>query len=369
VACQFLGGFSFYVQRSHDLGVRFDMMITAAPLVQVAQMARDAKEVGFDGLVVTEGGRSAYLSCAAAALASDVEVATGIAVAFPRSPMVTAQVAWELTEATKGQFRLGLGTQVRAHITRRYGSEFDPPGPRLEEYVRALKAIFTAFRGGAPLDFKGRWWSMSLLPASWSPGPIPYPDPPVDLAAVNPWMLQMAGRVADGVHVHPLNNPVYLRDVVLPSLAHGASQAGRDPSQLVLNVPVFTAVGDSDEEQSKWWEMARAQVAFYGSTPNYAFIFDLLGYEGTTQKIRERQKAGDLAGMAAVVSDEILAHFALRGSWSEMGRAIASRLAPVADRVILYFAGLTWHEGPRSFERWSQVLSDARSALGHLDKG
>src|SRR3954454_22837179 len=212
-------------------------MPPGAPLRRMQDLARDAAAAGFSGLVVTEGARTAYLECAAAALAADIDISTGIAVAFPRSPMVTAQSAWELAELSQGRFRLGIGTQVRAHVERRYSSPFDPPGPRLREYVEAVRAIFRAFRGDERLSFDGTYWSFSLLPAQWSPGTIGVPDPPIDIAAVSPWMLRMAGKVADGVHVHPLNTPRYLRETVVPSVG-----------DVELAVPVFTAVGDTDEE-------------------------------------------------------------------------------------------------------------------------
>ena len=342
--------------------MKLDVMVPASPLRSMQRLAEDVAEAGFDGLVVTEAGRTAYLSCAAAALAADLDLATGIAVAFPRSPMVTATVAWELAEATGGRFRLGIGAQVRAHVTRRYGAEFDPPGPRLREYVLALRAIFRAFRRDAPLDFEGRWWRMSLLPDQWSPGPIGVPDPPIDVAAVNPWMLRMAGEVADGVHVHPLNTPTYLANTVMPELAAGARRAGRDPAALEVIVPCFTAVGDSDEDRARWRELARVQVAFYGSTPNYAFIFEQIGLEGVTERIRERQKVGDLPGMAAVVSDEILDHFVVTASWDEAGPRLLQRYGGVADRVVLYFAGTGWAEDRESFWRWSTVARDVSAA-------
>jgi probable F420-dependent oxidoreductase len=269
--------------------------------------------------------------------------------------MVTAQSAWELAELSEGRFRLGIGTQVRAHIERRYGETFDPPGPRLREYVQALRAIFVAFRGQTPLDFSGAYWSFSLLPAQWSPGPIDVDNPPIDIAAVSPWMLRMAGEVADGVHVHPLNSPTYLNETVVPSVAEGARRAGRDANDIELAVPVFTAAGDTDEEQERWWERARAQVAFYGSTPNYAFIFDQLGFEGTTAKIRERQKAGDFAGMANVLSDDLLSHFVVRGTWSQLPDLIVDRLDGIAARAIAYFASATWGQDPAWKEQWGQV--------------
>jgi probable F420-dependent oxidoreductase len=338
--------------------VKLDLMTGGAPLRQMQELARDAAAAGFSGLVITEGGRTAYLSCAAAALAADLDICTGIAVAFPRSPMVTAELAWELAEATGGRFRLGLGTQVRAHIVRRYGAAFDPPGPRLREYIEAVRAIFSAFRGERPLEFSGKFWSMSLLPAQWSPGPIDVADPPIDIAAVNPWMLRTAGEVADGVHVHPINTPTYLDKTVLPEVATGAHRAGRDPSDLTLIVPLLTAVGDTEEERARWWETARMQVAFYGSTANYGFIFDQIGFEGTTPRIRERQKAGDFAGMGAVITDEILEHFVVRCPWDELSSAIVARLSGVADRVVAYFAGAAWQQDRLSLARFGEVARD-----------
>ncbi len=330
------------------------------PLHRAQELADAAEKAGFSGAVVTEGGRSAYLTVAAMALASErLELATGIAVAFPRSPMVTAQVAWELADTSHGRFRLGLGTQVEAHMRRRYDAPFDHPGPRLAEYVEALRAVFRAFRGEAPLAFEGRFYRLSLLPPMWSPGPIDVPDPPVDVAAVNPFMLRVAGTVADGVHVHPLNHRRYLTEVVQPQVKAGAVAAGRDPAGLRLTVPVLTAAGD-DAAQARWREAARAQVAFYGSTPNYAMLFELLGRPDTTARIRERQKAGDMAGMAAVVDDELLSHFLVQGTFAELPRLLVERFAGVADRLVLYFAGTAWGQDPGALEAYGEVAREVR---------
>jgi probable F420-dependent oxidoreductase len=344
--------------------MRVDLMTMGTKLREVGELAKDAAAAGFSGLVITEAGRTAYLSCAAAALAADIDILTGIAVAFPRSPMITASLAWELAEASGGRFRLGIGTQVRAHIERRYSAEFDPPGPRLREYVEAVRHIFKAFRGDEKLDFHGRYWQMSLLPATWSPGPIDVPDPPVDIAAVNPWMLRMAGEVADGVHVHPLNTPTYLAETVRPSVEEGAKAAGRDPSDVQLIVPVFVAPGDTEEERNPWWERARFQVAFYGSTPNYGFIFDQLGREGTTPRIREKQKAGDLAGMAAVIDDDLLSHFCVASPWDDLSDRLIARLDGVADRAVSYFTAAGWQQAPASLARWGEVARDVVSRTG-----
>lgn len=339
--------------------MQVDMMVTAGPLRDVQRLATDAADAGFSGLVVTEAGRTAFLSCAAAALAADLDLATGIAVAFPRSPMVTAQIAWELAQASGGRFRLGLGTQVRAHVERRYSATFDHPGPRLREYVDAVRACFRAFRG-EQLSHHGEYFDLSLLPAMWSPGPIGVADPPVDIAAVNPWMLDMAGEVADGVHVHPLNNPVYLRETVLPGLAAGAARAGRDSADLEVIVPAFTALGQNAEEQERWRETARMQVAFYGSTPGYGFLFEQLGHPGTTERIRERQRTGDIPGMAAVIPDELLAHFVVAGDVDDVSAQLRERYEGIATRVVLYFAGTAWHRDPAALAPFGAVARALR---------
>lgn len=327
--------------------MKVDAMVMSRRLTDVQALARDAEAAGFSGLVVTEAGRTAYLSCAAAALASDLHISTGIAVAFPRSPMVTAQAAWELTEATGGRFRLGLGTQVRAHVERRYSAPFDPPGPRLREYVEAVRACFRAFAGEERLAHAGEHYTLSLLPGQWSPGPIDHPTPPIDVAAVNPWMLRMAAEVADGVHVHPLNTPTYLTETVRPN-------AG----DVDLLVPCFTVPGDTEEERRPWRDLARMQVAFYGSTPNYAFIFEQLDAPDVTPRLRERQKAGDIPGMAAVIDDELLSHFVTEAAWDDLADRLVERYGGVATRLILYFAGLAWDRDRASLGRWGEIARD-----------
>jgi probable F420-dependent oxidoreductase len=337
-------------------------MLPAQPLRQVAEIGRRAADAGLSGLVVTEAGRTAYLTCGALAAAADIDVLTGIAVAFPRSPMVTAATAWELAEASQGRFRLGLGTQVRAHMERRYGAPFDHPGPRLREYVLALKQIFQAFRHGTPLAVEGDFYNLSLLPPIWSPGAIDCGDPPIDIAAVNPYMLRMAGEVADGVHVHPLNTPTYLRETVLPNLEAGAALSGRRVEDLELIVPAFLVVGDTEEERDHWRERARVQVAFYGSTPNYAFIFEQLDREDTTDLIREHQRAGDVAGMASEIDDDLLKDFVTEGTWDDIADTIVAKYGGIATRVVSYFTGSDIVRDPGTFERWGALARRVRDA-------
>ncbi len=341
--------------------MKVHVMTGGTKLRDFGTMAAAAAEAGFAGLVITESGRTAYLSVAAAALADlDLDLATGVAVAFPRSPMVTASTAWELAQASGGRFRLGLGTQVRAHIERRYSSTFEHPGPRLREYVEAVKACFAGFRG-EKLDYHGEFYDLSLLPAMWSPGPIDVPDPPVDLAAVNPWMLRMTAAVADGVHVHPLNSPTYHQETLLPNLRAGRGTDALD--DFTVFVPVFTAAGDTAAERAQWRETTRTMVGFYGSTPNYAFVFEQIGRPGTTEALRAAQKAGDMAGMNSVIDDEILDHFLVEGTWAEMPDRIEDRMGALRGtdvQPVLYHAGLTYRSDRDTFTRFGELAAALR---------
>jgi probable F420-dependent oxidoreductase len=328
-----------------------DAMTVAQPLGQIGDLARRAQSVGFSGLLFTETGRTPYLNAAVASQAAPgLQLSTGVAVAFPRSPFITAATAWELQEATGGNFRLGLGTQVRTHVVRRYGVAFERPGPRLRDYVLAVKACFSAFRSGK-LDHHGEFYDLDFITPQWSAGPMDAPDPKVDIAAVNPWMLRMAGEVADGVHVHPIGEPGYLSRYVLPKVAEGARKAGRSPSDVAIIVPVMTIVGDTDEERDQQRDVVRASMAFYGSTPNYAFIWDEAGFEGTTARIREKQKAGDIAGMAAQVSDDHIAAFATESTWDALADALTAKYAATATRLVLYNAV----GDQERFERYGEV--------------
>ncbi|MGH9057588.1 MAG: TIGR03617 family F420-dependent LLM class oxidoreductase [Acidimicrobiales bacterium] len=342
--------------------MRIDFMTGAGTWERTAALARDVERAGFSGMLFTETTQAPWMSIATAAQAAPtLDFSTGIAVAFPRSPMVAAGLAWELADNTGGRFRLGLGSQVRAHVERRYGSAFDPPGPRLRDYVRAVKACFAAFRGDAPLAHDGPYYKLSLLPPAWGPRRHHHGDIKVDISAVAPWMCAMAGEVADGIHVHPLHSVPYLRNRLLPAVAKGAARAGRDPGDVSLNIPVFAVPGDTPEERAPLLEHARSQIAFYGSTKNYAFQFDDLGFEGTSARLNEKLKAGDMTGLAATITDEMLQHFAVVAPWDEIAGALLDRYSGLATRLIMYLAEDSVRSDPAAFGRWAEV---ARAVTG-----
>ena len=336
--------------------MRVDVMVTATSWAGVAELARTVEAEGFSGLLFTETSQTPWMRLAAAAAAApSLELSTGVAVAFPRSPMVTAAEAWELAAETGGRFRLGLGSQVKAHVERRYSSEFDPPGPRLREYVDAVRACFRAFAGEEPLDFQGTYYRLTLLPAMWAPPRHGHPMA-IDISAVGRWMCRMAGEAADGIHVHPFHSLPYLHDRLLPAVAEGAARAGRDPADVQLTIPVF-AVPDP-----QLLDFVRAQIAFYGSTKNYAFQFDDLGFEGTSAVLNQHLKAGDIAAMAATITDEMLEHFAVVAPWDDLADELVARYRGIATRLVMYTAEPSIRADPTAAGRWGEVARAVTSA-------
>ena len=276
--------------------------------------------------------------------------------------MVSAALAWELAETTGGRYRLGLGSQVRAHVERRYGAEFQPPGPRLKDYVQAVQACLRAFRGDERLAHDGPYYKLSLLPAQWAPRRHPHGDIKVDVSAVGPWMCRMAGEVADGIHVHPFHSLPYLQNRLLPAVAEGAARAGRDPAEVDLIVPVFAVPGDTPEEQAPLLERARSQIAFYGSTTNYAFQFDDLGFEGTSSRLNDLLKAGDQAGMGAAITEDMVAHYAVVARWDDLADKLVERYRGTAARLVMYLAEESIRRRPDTLGRWGEVARAVAAA-------
>ncbi|MEI2777268.1 MAG: TIGR03617 family F420-dependent LLM class oxidoreductase [Tetrasphaera sp.] len=339
-----------------------DLMVGPSSWTDAARSAAEAEAAGFSGMLFLDTGQTPWMSMAAAATAAPtLTFSTGIAVAFPMSPMIAAMLAWELAGNTGGRFRLGLGSQVKAHIERRYGMDYDPPGPRLRDYVLAVKDCFAAFRREQPLQHEGRFYSLTLLPEQWRPLDHDYGQIKVDISAVGPWMTRMAGEVADGVHLHPLHSMPYIHNRLLPAVADGAARAGRSPADVDLLVPVFIVAGDTVEEREFLAQRARTQIGFYGSTRNYAFQFDDLGYEGTSARLGERLKAGDLDGLAAIITDEMLDAYAVVGRWDEIADRLLERYAGVAARVTSYLTAEDIARHPENVGRWAEIARAVRA--------
>jgi probable F420-dependent oxidoreductase len=343
--------------------MHFDVMVGPTSWTEAADLARRVEAAGFSGMVFTETGQTPWMGIAAAAAAAPtLTFSTGIAVAFPLSPMIAASIAWELAGNTGGRFRLGLGSQVKAHIERRYGVAFDPPGPRMRDYVLAVKDSLAAFRGERKLAHDGPYYELSLLPDQWRPPMHDHGDIKVDVSAVGPWMTTMAGEVADGVHVHPLHSVQYLEQRLVPAVRAGAARAGRAATDVDLLVPVFIVPGDTQEDRALLTRRTRTQIGFYGSTRNYAFQFDDLGFEGTSAKLNERLKAGDLDGLSTTITDEMLDVFAIVGRWDDIADQIIGRYGGVAERVVSYLTVDDVTREPDHLARWGEIARAVRDA-------
>lgn len=343
--------------------MEFDLMTGGGSWADTADLARRLEADHFSGMLFTETSEVPWMKITAAATAAPtLDMSTGIAVAFPRSPMVAAQAAWEIAANTGGRFRLGLGSQVKGHVVRRYSAEFKPAAARLRDYVEAVKACWRAFRREEPLAHDGPFYQLNYLPEAWSPARHDHEDLSVDISAVGPIMTRVAGEVADGVHVHPLHSTTYLRQRLQPSIDEGARRTGRDPADIDLIVPVFAAPGDTPEERAPLVARAREQIAFYGSTPNYAFQFDDLGFAGTTRELGARMRRGDIAAMSDVITDEMLDHFAVVCSWDELADRLTERYSATATRLVMYLAEDQIRHDPSTLPRWGDVARAVRGA-------
>ncbi len=336
--------------------MHFDLMTGGSTWANTAKLAEQLQAAGFSGMLFTEAGSVPWMMIAAAATAApDLSFSTGIAVAFPRSPMISAQVAWELAHNTQGRFRMGLGSQVRGHVERRYSSTWHKPAPQMRDYVSAFRACIRAFRREEKLNHEGPYYNLSLLPAQWSPSRHDFEDIKIDISAVGPYMCRVAGELCDGIHVHPMHSMHYIKTRLLPETEIGAKKASRSIDDIDLIIPVFAIPGDSPEERQPMLNRARTQIAFYGSTPNYAFQFDDLGFEGTTPKLGALMKQGDTAAMAQTISDEMLSHFALVSRWDDMADALVERYQGVASRVVTYLASEDIHRNPQNIAKWGEI--------------
>ena len=343
--------------------MEFDIMARASTWADAAELAKRLEAGGFSGMLMTEGSQVPWMVIAAAAMAApSLHFSTGIAVAFPRSPMMSAQIAWELARNTQGRFRLGLGSQVKAHIVRRYASQFDRPAPQMTDYLKAVRACLKAFRREGPLQHEGEYYNLSLLPDQWTPSGHDHEYVKIDISAVGPYMIKVAGELADGIHVHPMHSMPYVDNRVLPGLAEGAAKAGRAPAEIDLIVPVMAIPGDSPEEQATATLKAKTQIGFYGATPNYAFQFEDLGYHGMRDTLRDHMRSGDMEALVALIDDEMLNQFALPARWDDMADKLIARYKGKAARLVMYHAEESIRENPANMDKWCEIARAVRAA-------
>ena len=317
--------------------MKVDALAFDTPLADVAAAARAAEEGGDDGWFTAETAGDPFITVALAAGATErIRVGTGIAVAFARSPMDVAYSANDLQQLAEGRFVLGLGSQIKPHITRRFSMPWSRPAARMREYILAMRATWTAWQDGTPLDFRGDFYDHTLMTPFFSPGPNPHGPPPVFLAAVGPRMTAVAGEVADGVLAHAFTTERYLREVTLPALGEGAARADRTVDDLAVALGLFLASGYDEEEQAASEAFARGQIAFYASTPAYRAVLERHGWGELGDELTRRSKAGEWDRMPELVDDDVLHTFAVVGPPDELAERVLARYGDVVDRVSLY---------------------------------
>ncbi len=330
----------------------------AGGLAQVEEQARRAERLGYDGLFSADTSHDPFLPLLLAARVTErVDLGTAIAVAFARSPMTVAQTAWDLAEASGGRFLLGLGTQIRAHITRRFSMPWGKPGPQMREYIAALRAIWDTWQNGTPLRFKGDYYQFTLMTPFFNPGPIGHPDVPVYIAGVGPYMARLAGEVCQGFHVHPLHTVRYLDEVVLPEMETGAMAVGRSLDEVERVATVFVVTGNDEAEMESAAAAAKLQIAFYASTPAYSGVLDLHGWDFGPE-LTALSKRGEWGKMGEVVPDEVLDAVAVVAPVDEIGARIRHRYGDRVQRVGYY---TPFPPALPDDEAWSRLVKSTKA--------
>ncbi|MGI9576974.1 MAG: TIGR03617 family F420-dependent LLM class oxidoreductase [Microthrixaceae bacterium] len=292
--------------------------------------------VGYDRAFSFEAKHDPFLPLAVAAEHTDlIQLGTAIAIAFARTPMTLANAAWDLQTITGGRFTLGIGTQIRPHVEQRFSMPWSEPARRLREMVLGIHAIWDTWQDGVPLEFRGDFYTHTRMVPAFDPGPNEFGRPPVFTAGVGPLMTRVAGEVADGFLVHPVNTRRSLEEITLPAIAEGAALAGRDPVDVEIVCVTIVVTGRDESEMTRSREAVREQLAFYGTTPAYQPIFELHGYGDLHPTLRAMARDGRWSEMSNLIDDELISTIAVVGEPHEIAPAIRARLDGISDSVSL----------------------------------
>ncbi len=309
-------------------------------LEDAAERARRLEEIGIDGVFTFEGPHDVFTPLVlAAAATTELELATNVAIAFPRNPVQLAHQAYDLQLLSRGRFTLGLGTQVRAQVERRYGAAFERPVARMRELVAALRAIFSSWEHGEALDFRGEFTSHTLMPPLFNPGPHPFGMPAIALGGLGPQMLRLAAEVADGVLVMPFNTAAHFRERTLRAIAEGLARGGRSRTDLTVTGEVIVCCGRDEAELDAAREAGRWLVAFYASTPSYRPVLEVEGWQDLQPELRTLTKTGRWEEMKDVIDDTVLTTLAAVGTPEEVAREVSARFGGLVDRIGFYTPG------------------------------
>jgi probable F420-dependent oxidoreductase len=318
----------------------------------VPDAAREAEAAGYDGAWSAETGHDVFLPLLLAAEHTQrLELGTGIAVAFPRSPMHLAIMGHDLQAYSKGRLMLGLGSQIKAHIEKRFSGTWFKPAARMRELILAMRAIWDCWNNGTKLDFRGEFYTHTLMTPFFNPGPSAYGTPKVFLAAVGARMTEVAGEVCDGLLAHGFTTEAYMRETTLPALERGLAKAGRSRTDFQISLPVFVVTGTNEEEMARADAGVREQIAFYGSTPAYRGVLETHGWGELQDELNSLSKQGEWKEMGNRIDDDVRDAFAVVGEPEEIPTLIRKRFGDVVDRISFY---APYRSDP---ERWQGVLA------------
>jgi len=317
----------------------------------VGEAAREVEALGYDGAWAAETGHDPFLPLAIAAQATEhLELGTAIAVAFARNPMNLAVVANDLQALSQGRFILGLGSQIKPHITKRYSMPWSHPAARMREMLLAIRAIWDCWANGTKLDFRGDFYTHTLMTPFFNPGPNPHGNPKIVLAAVGELMTEVAGEAADGMIVHGFTTHRYLREVTLPALERGAAKAGKTRRDLTVTYPGFVVTGEGEQFEAAKTATKR-QIAFYGSTPAYRPVLELDGWGELGDELNVMSKRGEWEAMGERITDEMLDAFAVVAPLDEVPARVGERFGDLVDRFSFYAPYRL------SADRWPEILA------------
>ncbi len=332
--------------------MKVDGGLVATSLAEVPARAKELEDAGYDGLLTAETAHDPFLPLAIAAEHTGrVELGTGIVVAFARNPMSTAQVANDIQALSGGRLLLGLGSQIRPHIEKRFSMPWSHPAARMREFILAMRAIWSAWNEREKLDFRGEFYRHTLMTPFFDPGPNPYGPPKVLLAAVGERMTEVAGEVADGIILHGFTTERYVREVTLPALERGFAAGGRSRGAFQVTGPLFVVTGSNAEEMAAAAAAVKQQVAFYGSTPAYRGVLELHGWVDLHGDLNRLSKEGRWVEMGHLIDDDVLAAFAVIGPYEQIPGLLMERYGDVVDRVSIY---APYGADP---ERWAGMLA------------
>jgi probable F420-dependent oxidoreductase len=335
--------------------VKIDGALVTTTLADVPARAVAMEAGGYDGVYTFEGPHDPFFPLLLAGEHTErIELTTAIAIAFARNPMTLANIGYDLQLASKGRFNLGLGTQIKPHIEKRFSMPWSKPAARLREMVLAIRAIWATWQDGVPLDFRGEFYHHTLMTPFFNPGPNPYGPPRIFLAGVGPLMTEVAGEVADGFMVHPFATERSIREITIPALQRGAARAGRTLADIEVAYPLLMVVAETDDEFATGTAAMQSQLAFYGSTPAYKVVLDVHGWGDVHPELNRLSKQGDWRSMAALITDEMLDAFVVRGTPSEIAPQVMARYGDVVQRISF---NAPYQAAP---ERWAGALAGFR---------